>query len=171
MNDSWLMWSVLSNSGSSGSVESAIAENGNLHRLRIGVPEPYFFDALQPDVRSTVCGAIDRLSEAGATIVDAPWPDAAAARACAFLINRVETAAVHERVAVADPDRFARYGIGPAPARGRRARHLRHALFESDAGAGWIQGFHDPALREASNRHPADADTADNGDLSRAIGY
>ena len=54
--------------------------------------------------------AIDTLRERGATIVEAPWPEAAAARACAFVINRVETAAVHERTAVEDPERFARYG-------------------------------------------------------------
>jgi aspartyl-tRNA(Asn)/glutamyl-tRNA(Gln) amidotransferase subunit A len=39
-----------------------------------------------------------------------PWPEAAAARACGFVINRVETAAVHERTAIEDPRRFARYG-------------------------------------------------------------
>jgi aspartyl-tRNA(Asn)/glutamyl-tRNA(Gln) amidotransferase subunit A len=110
VDDTWLMWCVLRDAGSAGPLERVAAGEGNLDRLRIGVSEAYFFDALQPDVRSSVCNAIDKLSGLGATIVDAPWPDAAAARACAFLINRVETAAVHERVAIADPDRFARYG-------------------------------------------------------------
>jgi len=44
------------------------------------------------------------------TIVDTPWPEATAARACGFVINRVETVAVHERSAIEDPRRFSRYG-------------------------------------------------------------
>ena len=43
-------------------------------------------------------------------VVDSPWPDAAAARACGFIINRVETAAVHERAALQEPARFSKYG-------------------------------------------------------------
>ena len=110
VDDTWLMWSVLRNAGSAKPADRIIDGDGTLRHLRIGVSEPHFFDALQPDVRSSVRRTIDTLSELGATMVDTPWPDAAAARACAFLINRVETAAVHERVAVAEPDRFARYG-------------------------------------------------------------
>ena len=110
VDDTWLMWRVLRTGGSAEPVENPTDREGSLHHLRIGVSRPYFFDALQHDVRSVVCGAIDKLSELGATIVDTPWPDAAAARACAFVINRVETAAVHERVAVDDRERFARYG-------------------------------------------------------------
>jgi aspartyl-tRNA(Asn)/glutamyl-tRNA(Gln) amidotransferase subunit A len=110
VDDTWLMWSVLRNAGSAAPADRVTDRDGTLRHLRIGVSRAYFFDALQPDVRSSVCGAIDTLSELGATIVDTPWPDAAAARACAFLINRVETAAVHEHVAVAEPERFARYG-------------------------------------------------------------
>ena len=50
-----------------------------------------------------------RWCDAGVEVVDVDWTLAPAARACAFLINRVEAAAVHERVAMRDPDRFARY--------------------------------------------------------------
>jgi aspartyl-tRNA(Asn)/glutamyl-tRNA(Gln) amidotransferase subunit A len=110
VDDTWLMWNVLRNGGSARPADIVIGGTKTLRHLRIGVSEPYFFDALQPDVRASVCDTIDTLSEQGATIVGTPWPDAAAARACAFLINRAETAAVHERVAVAEPDRFARFG-------------------------------------------------------------
>ncbi|MBW3634528.1 MAG: amidase [Chloroflexi bacterium] len=110
VDDTRLMWSALRNRGSAGPLEDLDGAAVDLRHLRIGVSRAYFFDALQPEVRSSVCGAIDKLSALGATVVDAPWPDAAAARACAFLINRVETAAVHEPVAVEEPDRFARYG-------------------------------------------------------------
>jgi aspartyl-tRNA(Asn)/glutamyl-tRNA(Gln) amidotransferase subunit A len=110
VDDTLLMWNVLRNDVSPGAPDPPAYGNRELQRLRIGVARAYFFDALQPDVQSSVSRAIDTLSELGATIIDAPWPEAEAARACAFVINRVETAAVHERVAVVDPERFARYG-------------------------------------------------------------
>ena len=104
VDDTWLMWNVLSNSG------VATALNPVSRPRRIGIPRSFFFDSLHPDVRAAVDAAIEQLREAGMTIVDTPWPDAAAARACGFVINRVETAAVHERVAIEDPSRFSRYG-------------------------------------------------------------
>jgi aspartyl-tRNA(Asn)/glutamyl-tRNA(Gln) amidotransferase subunit A len=110
VDDTLLMWGVLGTAESPGPIDEVIDGDPDLRQLRIGISDEFFFDALQPDVRSTVCAAIDKLSELGASIVDTPWPDATAARACAFVINRVETAAVHERVAAGDPDRFARYG-------------------------------------------------------------
>ena len=102
------MWNVLTRKDARGTATPGPERNGR--PLRIGVPRSFFFDALHPDVRSAVDAAIDRLRDAGVTIVDTPWPEAAAARASGFVINRVETAAVHERTAVQDPRRFARYG-------------------------------------------------------------
>jgi aspartyl-tRNA(Asn)/glutamyl-tRNA(Gln) amidotransferase subunit A len=78
--------------------------------FRVGVPRAFFFEWLQPDVLSAVDAAIDTLRSTGVTVVDVSWPLAAAARACGFIINRVETAAVHEQTALDDPERFARYG-------------------------------------------------------------
>jgi aspartyl-tRNA(Asn)/glutamyl-tRNA(Gln) amidotransferase subunit A len=108
VDDTWVMWNVLSNSGSG--VTAQVARNRDARTFRIGIPRPFFFDALQPDVRAAMDVAIDRLRDAGVTIVDTPWPDAAAARACRFISNRAETAAVHERSAIDDPSRFSRYG-------------------------------------------------------------
>jgi aspartyl-tRNA(Asn)/glutamyl-tRNA(Gln) amidotransferase subunit A len=108
VDDTWIMWNVLSSNEFRGAATPALERNGRPRR--IGVPRSFFFDALHPDVRSAVDAAIDRLRDAGVTIVDTPWPEAAAARACGFVINRVETAAVHGRTAVQDPRRFARYG-------------------------------------------------------------
>lgn len=85
-------------------------DDGTLRGVRVGVPRPFFFEWLQPGVLASVEETIATLRDLDATIVDAPWGEAAAARACAFIINRVETAAVHERVAVNEPERFARYG-------------------------------------------------------------
>jgi aspartyl-tRNA(Asn)/glutamyl-tRNA(Gln) amidotransferase subunit A len=108
VDDAWIMWSVLSNKNSG--VAVTLAPDQTDRPRRIGVLRSFFFDSLHPDVRMAVETAIDRLRGAGMTIVDTPWPDAAAARASAFVINRVETAAVHERAAIEDQERFSRYG-------------------------------------------------------------
>jgi aspartyl-tRNA(Asn)/glutamyl-tRNA(Gln) amidotransferase subunit A len=106
VDDTWRMWQILHGSGDQDQPTAPVADSSP----RIGVPRQFFFEWLQPGVRNAVEEAITTLAENGMTIVEAPWPGAAAARACAFLINRVETAAVHERVSVEDPERFSRYG-------------------------------------------------------------
>lgn len=108
VDDAWIMWKVLSGEDSDGTAGPAPIRGDRPHR--IGVPRSFFFDALHQDVRSAVEAAIETLRDAGLEIVDTPWPDAAAARACGFVINRVETAAVHERDAIEHPERFSRYG-------------------------------------------------------------
>ena len=108
VDDAWIMWNVLS--GDDSSVTAAPAPDLFDRPHRIGIPRSFFFDSLHADVRAAVEAAIETLRDAGVTIVDTPWPEAAAARASAFVINRVETAAVHERTAIEDPRRFARYG-------------------------------------------------------------
>jgi aspartyl-tRNA(Asn)/glutamyl-tRNA(Gln) amidotransferase subunit A len=108
VDDTWAMWNVLSNTHSGVPAAPALSWDGR--PCRIGIPRTFFFDSLHPDVSAVVDAAIEKLRDAGLTIVDTPWPDAAAARACGFIINRVETAAVHDRVAIEEPSRFARYG-------------------------------------------------------------
>jgi aspartyl-tRNA(Asn)/glutamyl-tRNA(Gln) amidotransferase subunit A len=108
VDDAWIMWKVLSSDDPTDMAR--LAPDLIEKPRRIGIPRPFFFDSLHPDVRSAVDAAIETLRHAGLTIVDTPWPDAAAARACGFVINRVETAAVHERAAVEDAERFSRYG-------------------------------------------------------------
>jgi aspartyl-tRNA(Asn)/glutamyl-tRNA(Gln) amidotransferase subunit A len=103
------MWQVLRSATIPMSEALSLPEM-ELSKVRIGVPRDFFFPWLQPDVLRSVNSSIDAISSRGVSIFDVPWPDAAAARACAFLINRVETAAVHEHVALADPRRFAQYG-------------------------------------------------------------
>jgi aspartyl-tRNA(Asn)/glutamyl-tRNA(Gln) amidotransferase subunit A len=108
VDDAWIMWKVLS--GAASSATAGLAPDLGERPRRIGIPRPFFSDSLHPDVRSSIEAAIETLRDAGLEIVDTPWPDAVAARACGFVINRVETAAVHERAAVEDPERFSRYG-------------------------------------------------------------
>jgi len=108
VEDAWMMWKVLSGDDPKATARPA-PDQGDKPR-RIGIPRSFFFDSLHPDVRSAIEAAIETLRDAGLEIVDTPWPAAAAARACGFVINRVETAAVHERAAIEDPERFSRYG-------------------------------------------------------------
>lgn len=63
--------------------------------FRIGIPRPHFFDRLQPGVASAVEEAIGALSRSGLELIETPWEEASIARACSFIINRVETSAVH----------------------------------------------------------------------------
>jgi aspartyl-tRNA(Asn)/glutamyl-tRNA(Gln) amidotransferase subunit A len=107
IDDTWVMWSVLT-SANPRAMATLTHDQGERPR-RIGIPRSFFFDSLHPDVRSAIDAAIETLRDAGLTIVETPWPEAAAARACGFVINRVETAAVHERTAIEDPERFSRY--------------------------------------------------------------
>ena len=65
--------------------------------IRIGVPRTLFFDRLQDGVRQTVERALQLISGDGINIVTCDWPEASVARACSFVINRVETAAIHRR--------------------------------------------------------------------------
>ncbi len=89
--DAWLTFAVMQGQDNVEALASKDARG-----VRLGVPRPHFFDHLDPEVARIVDGAIERLRALGATIVEAPWEDAAAARAAAFLINRIETGAVHE---------------------------------------------------------------------------
>jgi aspartyl-tRNA(Asn)/glutamyl-tRNA(Gln) amidotransferase subunit A len=67
------------------------------NHFRVGVPRPHFFERLQPGVAEAVEHSIVKLKAAGVTVVSTPWAEASMARACSYIINRVETAAVHVR--------------------------------------------------------------------------
>jgi aspartyl-tRNA(Asn)/glutamyl-tRNA(Gln) amidotransferase subunit A len=108
-DDTWLMWHALrrETSGDPGLLPSLEDDGG---KITIGIPQSYFWDFLHADVAAAVEMALKALQGAGVTLVEVNWDYAGAARASAFIINRVETAAVHERVASKDQETFARYG-------------------------------------------------------------
>ena len=110
VDDTETMYRALGTPSPTGASTPGTGFSGSLRGLRIGVSRPFFFDFLQPDVAAAVDVAIDKLRDLGAAIVEAPWDAGYAARACGFIINRIETAAVHDRVATHDPERFQRYG-------------------------------------------------------------
>jgi aspartyl-tRNA(Asn)/glutamyl-tRNA(Gln) amidotransferase subunit A len=109
VDNTWLMWQSLASGPSPAGLREGLA-TPEAASFRVGVPRAYFFEWLQPDVRQSVEHAIAVLVELGAVIIDIAWTMAAAARAAAFIINRAETAAVHEETALRNPERFRLYG-------------------------------------------------------------
>ncbi len=77
-------------------VTDAAAEIGSdVRSLRLGVPRPFFFDRLQAGVRTAIRASLGIFADLGVEVVETPWPDAVSARAAAFIINRLESVAVH----------------------------------------------------------------------------
>src|SRR5262249_16384901 len=64
-----------------------------LRGMRLGVPRPYFFDRLQPDVAAAVEAALALLADLGARVMETPWPDALAASAAGAIVIWSEGAA------------------------------------------------------------------------------
>lgn len=79
----------------------------SLTGMRIAAPSGHFQARLQPGVAAAFVAAIDLLRELGATVVEDDWPDALAARASGYVINRVETAAAIWPLTGGDPARIA----------------------------------------------------------------
>jgi aspartyl-tRNA(Asn)/glutamyl-tRNA(Gln) amidotransferase subunit A len=64
--------------------------------LRVGLPQPFFFDGLDPEVEQALEGAADALRSLGASVAPLSLPGGAeAAEACGALI-RAEALAVHQ---------------------------------------------------------------------------
>jgi aspartyl-tRNA(Asn)/glutamyl-tRNA(Gln) amidotransferase subunit A len=105
--DAQVLWQALSGGDAS---RTAAPTDASLAGMRIGVAHGFFWDALQEDVASSVDAAVETLRSLGAEVINVEWAEAAVARAASFVINRVETAAVHERMARDQQDRFALLG-------------------------------------------------------------
>jgi aspartyl-tRNA(Asn)/glutamyl-tRNA(Gln) amidotransferase subunit A len=122
-------------SGERGRTMRAGAEDDNVRGIRLGIPRPYFFDRLQPDVARAVEAAIALLADLGAEVIETPWSEARVASAAGFVIVRPEMAAVHTETLRGVPERY-----GPVlrarleafslfPAKGYlRARQARSAV-------------------------------------------
>jgi len=85
---------------------------------RVGVA-PSDLAAADPDVRSAIEAALDRLRDAGAEVVDIDWPDPELTFVVSTAIMFSEAAAIHAPLVAAHRDRYgadilARLGIGAA---------------------------------------------------------
>jgi len=66
--------------------------------LRIGVPENYYFDRVDPEMEAAVRAAIRALEGLGAVLVDLRLPDPEPLVGVANVITRSESAAIHARL-------------------------------------------------------------------------
>ncbi|MFH8240812.1 amidase [Streptomyces sp. NPDC018321] len=73
------------------------AWTGDLTGLRVGVPRTYYFDHVDPEVETAVRGAVARLAELGAHLVDVEIPMARYVRAVQWGLMVPEATAYHER--------------------------------------------------------------------------
>ncbi|MFC7829431.1 amidase [Streptomyces sp. NPDC057375] len=80
---------------------------GDLRGLRVGVPRNYYFDRVAPEVEESVRGAIERLAELGAELVDVEIPMARHIQAVQWGLMVPEATAYHERSLRATPDLYA----------------------------------------------------------------
>ena len=85
--------------------------------LRVGVPENYYFDGLDPEMTSGVRTAIRALGDFGVSVETLGLPDPASLLSVANVIARAESATVHARVLRERPHELgeavrARLGIG-----------------------------------------------------------
>jgi len=66
--------------------------------LRVGVPDNYYFDGLDPEMEAGVRAAIDVLADLGAAVKSLRVPDPEAMVSASTVIARAESAAVHTRL-------------------------------------------------------------------------
>ncbi|MFI9471614.1 amidase [Streptomyces sp. NPDC052492] len=80
---------------------------GDLRGLKVGVPRNHYFDRVTPEVEESVRGAIERLAELGAALVDVEIPMARYIQAVQWGLMVPEATAYHERSLRATPDLYA----------------------------------------------------------------
>ena len=76
-----------------GQTSSPLAQSGGNGRLRLGVPEEYFVEGMEPGVRGAVQAAIKSLEGLGATIEPVSLPTTEYALACYYIIAPSECSA------------------------------------------------------------------------------
>jgi aspartyl-tRNA(Asn)/glutamyl-tRNA(Gln) amidotransferase subunit A len=69
------------------------ALDGEIAGLRIGLPQEYFIDGMQPDVEQAVRAAVQRLEELGATVVPISLPNTTMALPVYYLVATAEASA------------------------------------------------------------------------------
>ncbi|MFD9391172.1 amidase [Streptomyces sp. NPDC060000] len=80
---------------------------GDLRGLKVGVPRNHYFDRVTPEVEESVRGAIERLAELGAELVDVEIPMARYIQAVQWGLMVPEATAYHEQSLRATPDLYA----------------------------------------------------------------
>jgi aspartyl-tRNA(Asn)/glutamyl-tRNA(Gln) amidotransferase subunit A len=110
--------------------------------LRVGVPRNFFFEALHPEVKAAVEGAIEVLAGLGAEPVEISLPLAEATTLAGFTIVLPEAASYHEHLLRDRADKYApdirvllEAGEAISAAKYLKAQRLRTAMKHSFLGA------------------------------------
>ncbi|MEU9118913.1 amidase [Streptomyces sp. NPDC048506] len=82
-------------------------DGGDLTGLRVGVPVDYYFDRVAPEVEAAVRGALARLADLGADLVDVEIPMTRYVQATQWGLMVPEAAAYHERTLRTVPQLYA----------------------------------------------------------------
>jgi len=95
----------------------AVALEGGVSGLRVGVAENYYFEGIDAEMASGVRAAIRRLDDLGARVEPLTLPDPESMISIANVVARAEAAAVHHRILRERPQELgaavrARLGIG-----------------------------------------------------------
>jgi aspartyl-tRNA(Asn)/glutamyl-tRNA(Gln) amidotransferase subunit A len=72
------------------------AAPASLRKIRVGLPENFYFDAVLPEVKTAVHGAAQRAEKIGARVVPVRVPDIEALNTVGLVILLSEAAAVHQ---------------------------------------------------------------------------
>ncbi|MFF7484935.1 amidase [Streptomyces luteogriseus] len=91
----------------SGPVPDRFRGGAGLRGLRVGIPRNHYFDRVTPEVEDSVRGAIERLAELGAELVDVEIPLARYLQAVQWGLMVPEATAYHERSLRATADLYA----------------------------------------------------------------
>lgn len=74
--------------------------------IRIGVPQEYFWDGVEPGIGTVLNGVIGEAARSGLQTIRLHIPDLAPVVAAANIVVGAESAALHRRTLAADPDAF-----------------------------------------------------------------
>ena len=77
---------------------------GSITGVRIGIPQNYFWDGLEPDLRTSVIDAAQSLGQLGCVLSDIELPDPKAINSISSLLTRSEGTAAHGAFAQKNPD-------------------------------------------------------------------
>jgi aspartyl-tRNA(Asn)/glutamyl-tRNA(Gln) amidotransferase subunit A len=78
--------------------------NGSIAGLRIGIPQNYFWDGVEPELRTAILAAADALRRLGCSLYEIQLPDPTAINSISSLITRSEGSAAHGAFAQNNPD-------------------------------------------------------------------
>jgi aspartyl-tRNA(Asn)/glutamyl-tRNA(Gln) amidotransferase subunit A len=73
------------------------ALDGNVRKLRIGIPRSYYYDPVTPEIRRHLEASLDVLRDLGAEVVEVDIPDMDLINSLAHVLMAVEAATIHRR--------------------------------------------------------------------------